>query len=130
MFLLPVQLQRASTCLSPKRTLDAIGALCQLSIVGLRPTQRGIDRISGGLVKRENDRGLRSIPVVVMTGTMAEPGDNGAKVLDVQGFLTKPVDLKKFLGLVEQLKDFWKADMILPSTGQAEAASAPTSGSL
>jgi CheY-like chemotaxis protein len=73
---------------------------------------------------------LREIPVVVMTGTMSEPGDDGAKALDVQGFLTKPVDLKKFLGLVEQLKDFWKADMILPSAGQTESAPAPTHESL
>ncbi len=76
------------------------------------------------------DPALHGIPVVVMTGTMAEPASDGGKALDVQGFLTKPVDLKKFLGLVEQLKDFWKADMILPSTGQVEAASAPTHESL
>jgi CheY-like chemotaxis protein len=76
------------------------------------------------------DPALREIPVVVMTGTMAEPADDGGKALDVQGFLTKPVDLKKFLGLVEQLKDFWKADMILPSPGQTEAPRAASHGSL
>ena len=76
------------------------------------------------------DTGLRDIPVVVMTGTMAEPADDGAKALDVQGFLTKPVDLQKFLGLVERLKDFWKADMILPSAEQTDTVPAPSSGNL
>jgi CheY-like chemotaxis protein len=82
------------------------------------------------LAEMRADPGLREIPVVVMTGTMAEPADDGGKTLDVQGFLTKPVDLKKFLGLVEQLKDFWKADMILPTAGEAAAAPARTYESL
>ena len=82
------------------------------------------------LAEMRADPALREIPVVVMTGTMAEPGDDGAKALDVQGFLTKPVDLTKFLGLVEQLKDFWKADMILPSAGQAETPREASHGSL
>jgi CheY-like chemotaxis protein len=76
------------------------------------------------------DPALREIPVVVMTGTMAEPAGDGGRALDVQGFLTKPVDLAKFLGLVEQLKDFWKADMILPSPGQTEAPTAAASDNL
>jgi CheY-like chemotaxis protein len=68
------------------------------------------------------DPGLQGIPVVVMTGTMAESEGDGGRALGVQGFLTKPVDLSKFLDLVERLKDFWMADMILPTPGPSEVA--------
>jgi chemotaxis family two-component system response regulator Rcp1 len=59
---------------------------------------------------------LKEIAVVVMTGTASEEQALGQEHLDVQGFLTKPVDLEKFLSLVERLKDYWKTDMILPTT--------------
>ncbi len=59
---------------------------------------------------------LQSIPVVIMTGTVSEQQALGEERLGVQGFLEKPVDLEKFLSLVERLKDYWKADMILPDT--------------
>lgn len=59
---------------------------------------------------------LSGTAVVVMTGTASEEQALGQEHLDVQGFLTKPVDLDKFLTLVERLKDYWKTDMILPTT--------------
>lgn len=65
---------------------------------------------------------LTRIPVVLMTGTASEEQALGQEHLDVQGFLTKPVDLEKFLTLVERLKDFWKTDMILPSWAKNEAS--------
>jgi len=57
---------------------------------------------------------LQEIPVVVMTGT---GGDEAAAKLQesVQGYLTKPIDIDAFLGIVERLKHFWKEDMILPA---------------
>ena len=66
---------------------------------------------------RENPE-LSETPVVVMTGTASEEQALGREHLDVQGFLTKPVDLDKFLTLVERLKDYWKTDMILPTAGK------------
>ncbi|MBL8849321.1 MAG: response regulator [Planctomycetaceae bacterium] len=57
---------------------------------------------------------LRDIPVVIMTGTVEPAEADAFQSLQVQGFLTKPVDLANFLQLVERLKDYWKADMILP----------------
>jgi two-component system, chemotaxis family, response regulator Rcp1 len=56
---------------------------------------------------------LKEIPVVIMTGAMGESGILQFRDLDVQGYLTKPVDLDQFLELVEELKGYWKADMIL-----------------
>ena len=59
------------------------------------------------------DRELKDIPVVIMTGTASEQGVAEFEAWDVQGFLTKPVNLDRFLELVDQLKQYWKADMIV-----------------
>lgn len=59
---------------------------------------------------------LADTAVVLMTGTASEEQALGQEHLDVQGFLTKPVDLGKFLTLVGRLKDYWKTDMILPGS--------------
>jgi len=53
------------------------------------------------LAKVRADDGLKSLPVVVMT---------------VEAFLTKPLDLAKFIEIIQKLSSFWQADMILPST--------------
>lgn len=64
------------------------------------------------LAKVRHDDSLASLPVVVMTGEgeQAQLGD-----LAVEAFLTKPLDLTKFIEIVEKLSRFWKADMVLPS---------------
>lgn len=69
------------------------------------------------LGEMRSDESLKEIPVVIMTGTVDPAAAAEFEHLQVQGFLTKPVDLGQFLQLVEQLKDYWKADMILPSAG-------------
>lgn len=56
---------------------------------------------------------LKEIPVVIMTGTACDQDVAEFAKLDVQGFLVKPIDLQKFLGLVETLKGYWKTDMIV-----------------
>ena len=61
------------------------------------------------------DKDLKGIPVVIMTGTVDPEAAGDFQHLHVQGFLTKPVDMGAFLKLIEELKDYWKADMILPS---------------
>ncbi len=58
------------------------------------------------------DPELKSLPVVVMTGEgeQAQLGE-----LSVEAFLTKPLDLAKFIEIVQKLSNFWKTDMVLPS---------------
>ncbi|WP_437203845.1 response regulator [Planctomicrobium sp. SH664] len=56
---------------------------------------------------------LKEIPVVIMTGTAGEQAEGEFQSLDVQGFLMKPLELDKFLPLIEKLKGYWKQDMIL-----------------
>ena len=59
-----------------------------------------------------SDDHLKSIPVVVMTGD-GEQAQLGA--LQVEAFLTKPLDLTKFIEIIQKLSRFWQADMVLPS---------------
>lgn len=63
------------------------------------------------LKELRQDPYLKTVAVVIMTGTAGEQGV--AEFKDVQGYLEKPVDLNKFLALVETLKGFWKAGMIV-----------------
>lgn len=52
---------------------------------------------------------LHHLPVVVMTGE----GDATCEI-QVEAFLTKPLDFEKFIGIVQQLSHLWQADMIVP----------------
>lgn len=58
---------------------------------------------------------LRSIPVVILTSSTSEEDIESTRRLEVDGYMTKPVDLDKFLKLVRELERFWHADMILPT---------------
>ena len=58
---------------------------------------------------------LQAIPVVVMTASENEADRLQCQAANVDAYLTKPMDLPKFLGVVEQLRDFWKhGELILP----------------
>ena len=56
---------------------------------------------------------LRDVPVVVLTGSDKKIRPCS---MDIEGYLTKPIDIEQFLKLVTELKRFWKNDMILPAT--------------
>ena len=64
------------------------------------------------LVKADFD--LKDIPIVVMTMSRDEEDRVRCQLQNVDAYVTKPVDLEKFLGLVRDLKRFWHKDMILP----------------
>ncbi len=66
------------------------------------------------LAEIKSDDALRRIPVVVLTGSTSEEDIAASERLNVEGYLTKPVDLVKFLALVKELKGFWHAGIILP----------------
>lgn len=65
------------------------------------------------LAKVREDDNLRTLPVVVMTGEEGEQSTLDS--LPVEAFLTKPLDLTKFIDIVQKLSSFWKADMVLPA---------------
>jgi chemotaxis family two-component system response regulator Rcp1 len=58
---------------------------------------------------------LKTIPVVVLTGSTDEEDIAQTQLLQVDGYITKPVDIEKFLKLIRDLARYWRADMILPT---------------
>ena len=75
---------------------------------------RGIRAAIEFLGEVKADEGLKSIPVVIMTASEAEEDKLSCDSLHVDGYVTKPVNMEKFLDLVRQLKRFWLKDVILP----------------
>ena len=61
------------------------------------------------------DEKYNPIPIVVLTGSTAEEDVEAAKKLNVEGYMTKPVDMEQFLNLVRKLKNFWHTEVILPA---------------
>ncbi len=61
------------------------------------------------------DLSLQSIPVVILTASQAHEDLLRSELLRVEGYLVKPVDLDRFVQLIRQLKDYWHADVILPT---------------
>lgn len=69
------------------------------------------------LAEIKADEELKQIPVVVMTASTNAEDIQRSEELQVESYITKPVDLKKFLDIVQKLARYWHDDMILP-TGQ------------
>jgi len=67
------------------------------------------------LAEVRHDPELKSIPVVIMTSSQDEQDRLACEEHSVQAFLTKPVDLEKFLAVVKQLRNHWREDVLLPA---------------
>lgn len=63
----------------------------------------------------KQDEGLKSIPVVILTASTDQEDIAATEQLEVESYLTKPVDLPKFLRIVQELSRFWRDDMIVPT---------------
>ena len=84
----------------------------------------GLPGISGKevLATVKDDVSLHNIPVVVMTAS-TDPTDRAdVEHFEVAAYLTKPVDLEKFLWLVKELKQYWLAEVILPHVDETVVA--------
>lgn len=79
----------------------------------------GLPKKDGREVLREikGDPTLAEIPVVVLTASTDQEDRFASERLQVESYLTKPVNVEKFLALVAKLSRFWHADMILPTAG-------------
>ncbi len=77
----------------------------------------GLPRRDGREVLQEirADKSLAGIPVVVLTASTDQEDRLASERLQVEAYLTKPVNFKKFLAVVDKLSRFWHADMILPT---------------
>lgn len=62
----------------------------------------------------KNDENLRRIPVVVLTTSSAEADILKSYALHANCYITKPVDLDQFVGVVKSIDDFWLTVVRLP----------------
>jgi CheY-like chemotaxis protein len=63
----------------------------------------------------KGDKNLKMIPVVVMTISKAEEDILRSYNLHANAYITKPVDLTQFMGVVKAIEDFWLTVVKLPS---------------
>lgn len=63
----------------------------------------------------KGDYDLKTIPVVVLTGSEDHEDQVRSEMLQVESYMTKPVDVERFIQVIRQLKRFWHDDLILPA---------------
>ncbi|MGD9647426.1 MAG: response regulator [Pirellulales bacterium] len=64
-----------------------------------------------------DDAELAAIPVIVLTSSAAHEDFLRAEELQVDAYLTKPVDLDRFLTVVRQMKRVWLENLLQPVSG-------------
>lgn len=67
------------------------------------------------LAEIKQDFDLKHIAVVILTASQDHEDRLRSQALQVDSYLTKPVDMDKFLEVVRELKRYWHADVILPN---------------
>jgi len=68
------------------------------------------------LTEIKSDGNLQSVPIVILTSSTSDQDRLRAEQLNAESYITKPVDYEEFLALVDQLRRYWRQDVILPST--------------
>jgi two-component system, chemotaxis family, response regulator Rcp1 len=66
------------------------------------------------LAEIKADKGLKSIPVVILTTSQADEDVERAYGLHANCYITKPVGLREFRKVVASIEDFWFAVVKLP----------------
>ena len=66
------------------------------------------------LAEIKEDEDLKRIPVVVLTTSQSEIDILKSYNLHANCYITKPVDLEQFLGVVKSIEDFWLTVVKLP----------------
>lgn len=66
------------------------------------------------LTEVKGDRTLRRIPVIVLTTSEAEQDVLRTYDLHANCYITKPVDLDHFIGVMQSIQDFWLSIVRLP----------------
>jgi two-component system, chemotaxis family, response regulator Rcp1 len=67
------------------------------------------------LSEMKQDPRLRMIPVVILTTSEAESDIVKSYELHANCYITKPVDLEKFINIVRSIESFWLAIVTLPN---------------
>jgi CheY-like chemotaxis protein len=63
------------------------------------------------------DPNLRRIPVVVLTTSEAEKDIVNSYELHANAYITKPVELDRFIDIVQSIENFWLTIVKLPPNG-------------
>jgi CheY-like chemotaxis protein len=71
------------------------------------------------LAEIKEDHDLRRIPVVILTISQDEEDVFKAYNLHANCYVNKPLDLNRFLKVVQSIEDFWLTIVKLPPTGEA-----------
>ena len=66
------------------------------------------------LAEIKADAGLKRIPIVVLTTSQAEEDVVRAYDLHANCYITKPVDFRQFITVVQSIEDFWLTVVKLP----------------
>lgn len=67
------------------------------------------------LAEIKDDDKLKRIPVVILTTSSAEEDVLKTYNLHANCFITKPIDVKQFLRVVQSIQDFWLTIVVLPN---------------
>ena len=65
----------------------------------------------------KSDDQLKHIPVVILTTSKAEEDVLRTYELRANCYITKPVDLEKFISVVKSIDHFWLTVVTLPPAG-------------
>ncbi len=66
------------------------------------------------LMEIKGDPSLKRIPVVILTGSKAEEDIVRSYDLHANCYVSKPVDLERFIKIVKSIEEFWFTVVMLP----------------
>jgi CheY-like chemotaxis protein len=66
------------------------------------------------LAEIKEDDDLKRIPVVILTTSSAEEDILKTYNLHANCYITKPIDMKQFLRVVQSIEEFWLSIVVLP----------------
>jgi two-component system, chemotaxis family, response regulator Rcp1 len=70
------------------------------------------------LAEIKSDEDLKRIPIVILTTSSAEKDVLKSYNLHANCYITKPVDLQQFIGVIRAIEGFWLTIVRLPNGGK------------
>ena len=67
------------------------------------------------LAEIKADSNLQNMAVVILTASQDHEDLLRSQLLNVDSYLTKPVDMEDFLKIIRKLRRYWHTDVILPN---------------
>lgn len=92
------------------------GVYANVARPGLILLDLNLPRVDGRevLAQIKSDPELRHIPVVILTTSQAEEDIVKSYALHANCYITKPVDLERFMQVVKEVEHFWLSVVNLP----------------